>query len=151
MSGCRGENRMGIIQKYKQNIFNDYSSFGLESFFDQSGREIWFEYEEDSSSPLYLFYKGNCIGKMLFSIQDDYIELWDIIVFDRKPQIRNSGIGSWMFTKLKEIAINQNLKGIKGKMVPENSEDWQELVKFYKKQGCLVEDGWFEYWFDNNN
>jgi hypothetical protein len=36
-------------------------------------------------------------------------------------------------------------------MVPENSEDWQELVKFYKKQGCLVEDGWFEYWFDNNN
>ena len=143
---------MGVIQKLKKKIFNDYSSFGLDYFFDSKERKIWYEIEVESLSQLYLFYKGDCIGKMLFVLEDDYyIELCDIVIFDDYPQFRNSGIGSWMFNKLKEIAINQNLKGIKGKMVPENSEDWQELVKFYKKQGCLVEDGWFEYWFDNNN
>jgi hypothetical protein len=137
--------KMGIIQNILKNIFNDFSSFGFKFFFDKNSRKIWYSFSEDSSSPLYLFYKGKCIGKMLFSLKDDYIELCDIIVFDGYLQFRNSGIGSWMFGKLKEIAISHNLKSIKGKMVPENLEDWQELVKFYKKQGCLVEDGWFEF------
>jgi hypothetical protein len=145
--GVGGKNRLGIIQKYKQKIFNDYSSFGLEYFFDHSGRKIWYEFEEDSSSPLYLFYKGKCIGKMLFGLQDDYIEIWDILVFDRHTNFRNCGIGSWMFTKLKEIAISHNLKSIKGKMVPEQSGDWPKLINFYKKQGCLVEDGCFVFNF----
>jgi len=118
----------------------------MDYFFDSKERKIWYEIEVESLSQLYLFYKGDCIGKMLFVLEDDCIELCDIVIFDDFPQFRNSGIGSWMFNKLKEIALTNNYKIITGKIVAENTESWQKLVSFYTDQGCEIEDGWFTYW-----
>ena len=136
---------MGVIQKLKKKIFNDYSSFGYDYFIDKKGRKIWFYLEDESLNQLLLFHKGNIIGKMLFSFEDEFIELCDIVVFEDRPLYRKSGIGSWMFNKLKDIAKEHNYKFIIGNMVPEKSESLQDLVKFYEKQGCEIEDGWFKF------
>lgn len=136
---------MGVIEKIKLKFFNDYSSYGWDYFFDKKGRKIWFFEDKNSAIKLILFHRGNTIGKMQYVFQEDHIILGDIVIFDDFPQFRRAGIGSWMFTKLKEFAKEHDFNYITGEMIPEKPELLPGLIKFYRTRGCEIKGKWFKF------
>lgn len=87
---------------------------------------------------------------MLISWNDNYIELCDIVIYEKHVQYRNSGIGSWMFSQLKDVAKKHNIGRIEGAMQPENVIVRPKLIKFYQDQGCEIQGNWFNCWVEKD-
>lgn len=83
---------------------------------------------------------------MQFIWRDDILELGDIVVFERYPQYRNSGIGTWMFQNLVEVAREYKISRIVGRMQPDSIDQWPKLRNFYMLQGCEFDGNWFMKW-----
>jgi GNAT superfamily N-acetyltransferase len=136
---------LNLFRRLKRRLFNTKPTENSRFFLDNKARKIWYFWDGDPINDLCLSHRGRWIGRMQFIWRDDILELGDIVIFEHYPQYRNSGIGTWMFRNLVEVAREHKISRIVGRMQPESIDLWPKLRNFYMIQGCEFDGNWFIY------
>ncbi|KAA3642044.1 MAG: hypothetical protein DWQ07_25965 [Chloroflexi bacterium] len=114
-------------------------------FEDDFGRKIWYFADGEPIDDIQVYYRSKRIGRMRLRWEEEYLELADIVIFQTNKKFRGAGIGSMMFQIGVDLGRMHNSHAFVGRMQSETKDDWDRLVRFYKKQGCEINKNIFVY------
>lgn len=101
---------------------------------------MMYEDEKINFCRLYVFSYKTKIGYLNYKI-DSGKNPNEIFIDDIKINIQNKGIGTQAIKYLEKIAIDNDIKIIRGELSPIDLNDYEEmLIHFYKKQGFNIQD-----------
>lgn len=137
--------RINIFQKLRFKWFNIYYVDDQPFLLNNDGEKFYYFIDGDPIFRIVFYHRGVRAGKINLSWDENKVRLGDIYITPPEKSdllvLRNKGLGSKMFSLVREIAAKYGAEEIWGKMQPENQNDpdeWERLRNFYKKQGCII-------------
>jgi hypothetical protein len=126
------------VTRLLRRIFNLPAYPDQPSLIDNKGRYFWIAFEGKRPFEICLFHRGRMAAIARMRWEDNYLDLGDFYINDRK--FRRTGLGSRFFGLIKKLAIQNGLSMIIGIIAPIDIEDFDrdDLIRFYKKQGCEI-------------
>ncbi|MCB2160670.1 GNAT family N-acetyltransferase [bacterium] len=144
--------KISFFQKLRYIWFNDHYLQNNPYLIDNYREKYYYYIEEYPVYDIWFEHKGTTIGNIKLLWEENRLEVADIVIFPpsfkQKKNYRNRGLGTAMFSLVKQIAVDNEIKVIWGAMQPEDQaspEAWEKLRRFYRKQGCILDEKLFIY------